>query len=241
MTVLHLISQSRASTMFAQSGRASLTMSAAFRYTSTCNRSFHGSTYLYQRAGVIPMIRLDENCNSGEDWANKGVILASLLGTAIAGNIMINGKRKGQAEQREHWKDEYLNYSKQMMFQQQYNNSILATSVTRRDNPGLHLTGEPTYPKEILGPNGIPSRSEQICRLTSSTKEEPYDMLVIGGGATGSGIAFDAATRGLSVACIERGDFASETSSRSKCSISFICLCFDLTLMLNFVIFGTIF
>ena len=40
-------------------------------------------------------------------------------------------------------------------------------------------------------------------------------MLVIGGGATGSGTALDAATRGLSVGLIERGDFGSETSSRS--------------------------
>ena len=41
---------------------------------------------------------------------------------------------------------------------------------------------------------------------------------MIGGGATGCGIALDAATRDgtkLKVACIERGDFASETSSRS--------------------------
>ena len=44
---------------------------------------------------------------------------------------------------------------------------------------------------------------------------EPYDLLVIGGGATGSGIALDAATRGLKVALVERDDFASGTSSKS--------------------------
>ena len=44
---------------------------------------------------------------------------------------------------------------------------------------------------------------------------EPYDLLVIGGGATGSGIALDAATRGLKVAMVERDDFASGTSSKS--------------------------
>jgi len=42
-----------------------------------------------------------------------------------------------------------------------------------------------------------------------------YDLLVIGGGATGSGIALDAATRGLKTALIEKQDFASGTSSRS--------------------------
>ena len=43
----------------------------------------------------------------------------------------------------------------------------------------------------------------------------PYDLLIIGGGATGSGIALDAATRGLKVAMVERDDFASGTSSKS--------------------------
>ena len=44
---------------------------------------------------------------------------------------------------------------------------------------------------------------------------EIFDLLVIGGGATGCGIALDAASRGLSVALAERGDFASGTSGRS--------------------------
>ena len=44
---------------------------------------------------------------------------------------------------------------------------------------------------------------------------EPYDLLVIGGGATGSGIALDAVTRGLRVALVERDDFGSGTSSKS--------------------------
>lgn len=45
--------------------------------------------------------------------------------------------------------------------------------------------------------------------------EEVYDLLVIGGGATGAGVALDAATRGLKVALVERDDFASGTSSKS--------------------------
>lgn len=44
---------------------------------------------------------------------------------------------------------------------------------------------------------------------------EEFDLLVIGGGATGAGIALDAATRGLKVAMVERDDFASGTSSKS--------------------------
>ncbi|KUJ06530.1 mitochondrial putative glycerol-3-phosphate dehydrogenase [Mollisia scopiformis] len=42
-----------------------------------------------------------------------------------------------------------------------------------------------------------------------------YDLLIIGGGATGAGIALDAATRGLKVAVVERDDFSSGTSSKS--------------------------
>ncbi len=44
---------------------------------------------------------------------------------------------------------------------------------------------------------------------------ETYDLLVIGGGITGAGIALDAALRGMKVALVEKGDFASGTSSRS--------------------------
>lgn len=44
---------------------------------------------------------------------------------------------------------------------------------------------------------------------------KPFDLLVIGGGATGCGIALDAAARGLQVALVEMNDFAEGTSSRS--------------------------
>ncbi|UFS69500.1 FAD-dependent oxidoreductase [Geomonas sp. RF6] len=44
---------------------------------------------------------------------------------------------------------------------------------------------------------------------------EVFDLLIIGGGSVGCGIALDAATRGLSVALVEQGDFASGTSGRS--------------------------
>lgn len=46
-------------------------------------------------------------------------------------------------------------------------------------------------------------------------QQEEFDLLVIGGGITGSGIALDAITRGLKVALVEMQDFASGTSSRS--------------------------
>src|SRR6266513_1267070 len=43
-----------------------------------------------------------------------------------------------------------------------------------------------------------------------------FDLLVIGGGITGCGIARNAALRGLSVVLVDKGDFASGTSSRSS-------------------------
>ncbi len=54
-------------------------------------------------------------------------------------------------------------------------------------------------------------REEMIGRLSS----EPFDIIVIGGGITGGGIALDAASRGLRVALLEKNDFASGTSSKS--------------------------
>lgn len=47
-------------------------------------------------------------------------------------------------------------------------------------------------------------------------KTEQFDVVVIGGGVVGSGVALDAATRGLKVALVEARDFASGTSSRSS-------------------------
>ena len=46
-------------------------------------------------------------------------------------------------------------------------------------------------------------------------RAEPWDVIVVGGGATGAGVAVDAATRGYSVLLLEREDFAKGTSSRS--------------------------
>jgi glycerol-3-phosphate dehydrogenase len=52
-------------------------------------------------------------------------------------------------------------------------------------------------------------------QLEQLKKGEIFDLLVVGGGATGCGVALDAASRGLRVALAERGDFGSGTSGRS--------------------------
>lgn len=84
-----------------------------------------------------------------------------------------------------------------------------APKPPRRDENGVIIP--PKFPS-------IKSRSEQIADLkksSSAPSSEIYDLLVIGGGATGTGIALDAATRGLKVALVERDDFSSGTSSKS--------------------------
>jgi glycerol-3-phosphate dehydrogenase len=55
-------------------------------------------------------------------------------------------------------------------------------------------------------------RADAVSALAS----EPFDVLVIGGGITGAGVALDAATRGYSVALVEKADYAAGTSSRSS-------------------------
>ncbi len=55
-------------------------------------------------------------------------------------------------------------------------------------------------------------RSTNLSRLS----DEYFDVVVVGAGITGAGCALDAATRGLRVALIDRGDFASGTSSKSS-------------------------
>src|SRR6056297_1377368 len=55
-------------------------------------------------------------------------------------------------------------------------------------------------------------RQENLARLKQN---EPFDLLIIGGGATGCGAALDAASRGLKVALVEKNDFSEGTSSRS--------------------------
>ncbi|XP_015371590.1 PREDICTED: glycerol-3-phosphate dehydrogenase, mitochondrial isoform X1 [Diuraphis noxia] len=82
------------------------------------------------------------------------------------------------------------------------------------------LTGEnPTQLQTVQAEAGkktgrlrtLPPRSTQIQSLHS----EDFDVLIIGGGATGAGCAIDSVTRGLKTALVELDDFASGTSSRS--------------------------
>jgi len=64
------------------------------------------------------------------------------------------------------------------------------------------------------------SKTKQFSNLSRQTtidtlSKDVFDLVVIGGGITGAGIALDAASRGMKVALVEKGDFASGTSSKS--------------------------
>lgn len=78
------------------------------------------------------------------------------------------------------------------------------------------LNDRPTRP--------LPTRSQQLQNLSS----ENYDVLVIGGGATGAGCALDSVSRGLKTALVEMDDFSSGTSSRYVNTVQYsilICGC----------------
>ncbi|KAJ1722337.1 mitochondrial glycerol-3-phosphate dehydrogenase [Coemansia erecta] len=104
----------------------------------------------------------------------------------------------------------------------------------KKQRSALFALATPVYadPLQTPTPPGMrphafwtpPSRQEMLNDLKGLSRdgseektegEREFDVLVIGGGATGAGCTLDAATRGLRVAMVERDDFASGTSSKS--------------------------
>lgn len=87
--------------------------------------------------------------------------------------------------------------------------AIAAYAFNQNESPYVVKTAAIATPRVK---RQLPMRPEQIKTLQSG---EEYDVLIIGGGATGAGCALDAITRGLKTALVEGDDFASGTSSRS--------------------------
>jgi glycerol-3-phosphate dehydrogenase len=87
--------------------------------------------------------------------------------------------------------------------------SVATYALTKNDDMVARVQLEE---KVIKRARKLPPRAEQIQTLQSG---EEYDVLIIGGGATGAGCALDSCTRGLKTALVEASDFASGTSSRS--------------------------
>ncbi len=73
--------------------------------------------------------------------------------------------------------------------------------------PCVFLTSGANFPPMLP-----PARAESLAALG----DREFDLLVVGGGITGCGVARDAAQRGLRVALVEKHDFAAGTSSRSS-------------------------
>lgn len=74
---------------------------------------------------------------------------------------------------------------------------------------------KPFKAEHMTASNAIPAVTYRPHLLTRLAQSGPYDLLVVGGGATGLGVALDAASRGLSVALVESHDFAKGASSRA--------------------------
>ncbi|CAL0328455.1 unnamed protein product [Lupinus luteus] len=90
---------------------------------------------------------------------------------------------------------------------------LLHSPTSASDGGGSYLA---SVRQKIHDPfAAVPSREVQQSSLIGTSTANPLDVLVIGGGATGSGVALDAVTRGLRVGLVEREDFSSGTSSRS--------------------------
>ena len=53
-------------------------------------------------------------------------------------------------------------------------------------------------------------------RLNKQNKRPKYDIIVIGGGISGASVAYEAASRGMRVALVEKNDFANATSSATS-------------------------
>jgi glycerol-3-phosphate dehydrogenase len=71
------------------------------------------------------------------------------------------------------------------------------------------------YGSAVAGRGGGPQNGS-MKRAVAALREEAFDLAVLGGGITGAGVALDAVLRGFRVALIDRGDFASGTSSVSS-------------------------
>ncbi|XP_050530673.1 glycerol-3-phosphate dehydrogenase, mitochondrial [Daktulosphaira vitifoliae] len=89
--------------------------------------------------------------------------------------------------------------------------TYFTTWILTGENPTKLQTVQAEVIKKTGRKRTLPPRNTQI----ESLQSENFDVLIIGGGATGAGCAIDSVTRGLKTALVELDDFASGTSSRS--------------------------
>ncbi|KAH7885511.1 FAD dependent oxidoreductase-domain-containing protein [Phlebopus sp. FC_14] len=101
---------------------------------------------------------------------------------------------------------------------------LSASAIAFTGGGYYYLNSGPAYPASTREtrrpppPWTPPSRQamlDALQRSAANPQEEEFDLLIVGGGATGAGVAVDAVSRGLRVALVERDDFSSGTSSKS--------------------------
>ena len=86
----------------------------------------------------------------------------------------------------------------------------VSTKITRRPPPPWTPPTRSDMLKELKASGKITDVSKGTSE--SSFQDQEFDLLIVGGGATGAGCAVDAASRGLRVALVERDDFGAGTS-----------------------------
>lgn len=92
---------------------------------------------------------------------------------------------------------------------EQESQSRRGQSAGQQDSGSTKSTNEP--------PSAQPAQTSGSAagKGDADKQDDEFDLLIVGGGATGAGVALDAASRGLRVAMVERDDFSSGTSSKS--------------------------
>lgn len=98
--------------------------------------------------------------------------------------------------------------------------NLLARNKQKPLNKSLVKYSEPKVKKsekrDIIPNENLPSRKQQLQSLTC----DQFDVLIIGGGATGAGCALDSVTRGLKTAMVEMNDFSSGTLHHTQTTFS---------------------
>lgn len=116
---------------------------------------------------------------------SRTLIRTGLLATALGGTLY------------------YVDISNENRFKRNMRDYFGFRANAEEINVVRHLNKRPS--------GALPTRKD----LLKGLRDEEFDVLVIGGGATGAGVALDAQTRGLKTALVELDDFSSGTSSRS--------------------------
>jgi NADH dehydrogenase FAD-containing subunit len=98
-----------------------------------------------------------------------------------------------------------------LMLPDEKNPSTSLISINAMISYTIHW--QPFHEKLSLKLEQVMNREEMISRILDRT--EPWDILVVGGGASGVGIAVDSAARGYDLLLLEQSDFGKRTSSRS--------------------------